>query len=192
MSNQYKSSRKRKWFNRNPSYVLTCVVQPYLDLHISCRIPYFAGKSNNGHPMYGWNRLSPSLLHKQKEVVESDGFWRWCISLRITGLLLCRSSRILNAKGLNRVGVSLPLTWGRKRIQFPKRRIFYYLEFRTIHKVQKPSDSEKEVDLFWLCDEFSYISQAVSRIHGTERSNKWEWSSISGSRSRPCSFRSVS
>jgi hypothetical protein len=29
--------------------------------------------------------------------------------------------------------------WGRKQIQFPKRRAFYFVECRTIDKVQKPS-----------------------------------------------------
>jgi hypothetical protein len=34
-----------------------------------------------------------------------------------------------------------PLAWRRKQIQFPKK-IFFYLEFRTMNKVHKPSDSE--------------------------------------------------
>jgi hypothetical protein len=32
--------------------------------------------------------------------------------------------------------------WERKQIQFPKRRIFQYLEFRTMDEVHKRSDSE--------------------------------------------------
>jgi hypothetical protein len=35
-----------------------------------------------------------------------------------------------------------PLTWGRKQIQFPKRCVFYFLEYRTMDEVQKPSNSE--------------------------------------------------
>jgi hypothetical protein len=31
--------------------------------------------------------------------------------------------------------------WGRKQIQFPKRHVFYSLEYRTMEKVQKPSNS---------------------------------------------------
>jgi hypothetical protein len=34
------------------------------------------------------------------------------------------------------------LTWGRKQVQFPKRCVFWYLEFRTMDKVHKPSNSE--------------------------------------------------
>jgi hypothetical protein len=45
------------------------------------------------------------------------------------------------SKGPNWVGV-FPFTWGRKQTQFPKRRVFYSLEYRTIEKVQKPSNSE--------------------------------------------------
>jgi hypothetical protein len=33
------------------------------------------------------------------------------------------------------------LTWRRKQIQFPKRRVFCSLEYRTMDKVQKPSNS---------------------------------------------------
>jgi hypothetical protein len=38
-------------------------------------------------------------------------------------------------------GVFSNFTWGRKQIQFPKRRVFYSLEYRTMEKVQKPSNS---------------------------------------------------
>jgi hypothetical protein len=38
--------------------------------------------------------------------------------------------------------VSSPLTWGWKHIQFPKRCVFYLVEYRTMGKVQKPSNSE--------------------------------------------------
>jgi hypothetical protein len=31
--------------------------------------------------------------------------------------------------------------WGRKQFQFPKRRVFYFIENRTIEKAQKPSNS---------------------------------------------------
>jgi hypothetical protein len=34
-----------------------------------------------------------------------------------------------------------PFAWGRKQIQFPKRRVFYSLEYRTTEKVQNPSNS---------------------------------------------------
>jgi hypothetical protein len=39
----------------------------------------------------------------------------------------------------------VPLTWGRKQIQCPKRRVFYYLGFRTMDKDQNPNVSE-----FWF------------------------------------------
>jgi hypothetical protein len=35
-----------------------------------------------------------------------------------------------------------PLAWERKRIQSPKRFVFKFLEYRTLGKVQKPSESE--------------------------------------------------
>jgi hypothetical protein len=45
------------------------------------------------------------------------------------------------SKGPNRVGV-FPLTWGQKQIHFPKRSVFSFLEYRTMDKVQKLSNSE--------------------------------------------------
>jgi hypothetical protein len=44
--------------------------------------------------------------------------------------------RLALPKGPNWVGI-FPLTWGRKQIQFPKRRIFYFLEYQTMRKVKK-------------------------------------------------------
>jgi hypothetical protein len=44
------------------------------------------------------------------------------------------------SKGPNEVGV-LPLTWGQKKIQFSKRRVFYFQEYRTTEKVKKKKDS---------------------------------------------------
>jgi hypothetical protein len=38
-----------------------------------------------------------------------------------------------------------PFSWGRKQIQFPKRCVFYFLEYRTMDKVQKPSNSEHKL-----------------------------------------------
>jgi hypothetical protein len=48
------------------------------------------------------------------------------------------------SKGPIRVGVFLPLPedGNRSSVQLPKRLFSSYLEFRTIGKVQKPSDSE--------------------------------------------------
>jgi hypothetical protein len=36
---------------------------------------------------------------------------------------------------------SSPFTLGRKQMQFPKRRVFYSLEYRTMNKVENPSNS---------------------------------------------------
>jgi hypothetical protein len=47
--------------------------------------------------------------------------------------------RLARFKGSNWVGV-FPLTWGWKRIQFPKRHVFYFLEYWAMEKVQKPSN----------------------------------------------------
>jgi hypothetical protein len=65
---------------------------------------------------------------------------------------LCPSSGILNTKNHNVSGTGsvsvircFPLfTWERKLIQFPKRWVFFYLEFRTMDKVKKASNSEKK------------------------------------------------
>jgi hypothetical protein len=46
--------------------------------------------------------------------IDSEGFWRWCITLRITGLVL--------SKGPNWVGV-FPLHLKAETIQFLKRRV---------------------------------------------------------------------
>jgi hypothetical protein len=48
------------------------------------------------------------------------------------------------SKGPNWVGVFSPLTWGRNHIEFPKRRVFYSLEYRTMENVQNPRNSEWE------------------------------------------------
>jgi hypothetical protein len=40
------------------------------------------------------------------------------------------------SEGPNWIGVLPPLTWGRKQIPFPKRRVFYFLEHRTTETVQ--------------------------------------------------------
>jgi hypothetical protein len=37
--------------------------------------------------------------------------------------------------------MSSPLTWGQKQIQFPKCHVFDFLEYQTMRKVQKPSNS---------------------------------------------------
>jgi hypothetical protein len=44
-------------------------------------------------------------------------------------------------KGPSRVDVS-PVTSGRKQIQFPKRCVLWFLDYRTMGKVQKSSNSE--------------------------------------------------
>jgi hypothetical protein len=50
--------------------------------------------------------------------------------------------RLALSKGPNWVGVFPPHTWGEKQIQFPKRRVFLSLEYRTMEKVQKPSNCD--------------------------------------------------
>jgi hypothetical protein len=48
-----------------------------------------------------------------------------------------------------------PFTWGWKLIQDPKRCVFWYLEFRRMKEVQKPSNSEYIFiifNLFWTVD----------------------------------------
>jgi hypothetical protein len=53
--------------------------------------------------------------------------------------------RLVLSKGPNWVGVFSHFTWGRKQIQFPKRRVFYSLEYRTMEKVPKPSNSVNKI-----------------------------------------------
>jgi hypothetical protein len=48
--------------------------------------------------------------------------------------------RLALSKGPNRVGVSLP-SFEDGNIQFPKHCVFQYLEFWTMDRVQKPSNS---------------------------------------------------
>jgi hypothetical protein len=70
----------------------------------------------------------------------------WTLCTSVTHTLVENSANLIHwlvfSKELNRVGVSLPSTWRRKQIQFPKRCIFFYSEFRTKDKVQKPSNSQ--------------------------------------------------
>jgi hypothetical protein len=97
-------------------------------------------------------------VHKQlSNLVDSKGFWPRCIPLRITKFFgLFPSSDILEnrkydvsetalrlalSKGPNWVGVVSLFNWGRKQIQFPKCRVLYSLEYQTMEKVQKPSNS---------------------------------------------------
>jgi hypothetical protein len=55
---------------------------------------------------------------------------------------ICFRPQVSGGKTPIQLGAFSPLTWGRKQIQFPKCRVFYFLEYRTMEKVQKPSNSE--------------------------------------------------
>jgi hypothetical protein len=67
-------------------------------------------------------------LQRTAHVLESEGFWRWCITLRINGFM--------------------------GYVHRPDRSTFRnfvfssYLEFRTMNKIQKPGDSE--TTYIWL------------------------------------------
>jgi hypothetical protein len=55
---------------------------------------------------------------------------------------LCPVIEVSSLNGPNRVGV-FPLTWGRKQTQIPKPCVLlWFLEYRTMDKVQKPSNPE--------------------------------------------------
>jgi hypothetical protein len=71
----------------------------------------------------------------------------------ITGLAL--------SKGPNRIGFSL--TWGRKQIQFPKRRVFLSLLFntRTMDRVRKPNISESYTPSSESYSNLSFIVQWI-------------------------------
>jgi hypothetical protein len=60
---------------------------------------------------------SSSTTRRTTTEVVTIGFWRWCITFRNT-----------LSKGPNRIGV-FSRTWGRKQIQFPKRRVSLSLFF---------------------------------------------------------------
>jgi hypothetical protein len=49
--------------------------------------------------------------------------------------------RLALSKGPNWVGVFPLLIWGRKQVQFPKRQVFYFLEYRTMEKSKRTEHS---------------------------------------------------
>jgi hypothetical protein len=76
------------------------------------------------------------LISARKRYVDSKVFWRWCTTLRDYWIFffgLCPSYGILKVQclklalpnGPNRIGISHPLTWGLKQIQFPKRCVLW-------------------------------------------------------------------
>jgi hypothetical protein len=76
----------------------------------------------------GYRKLNTNL--EQELWRESEGFWKWCMALSITGLFpssgilkntTCRIGlfRLAASKGPNRLDVSHPLTWERKQAQLP-------------------------------------------------------------------------
>jgi hypothetical protein len=100
--------------------------------------------------------------------VDSKRFWRWCITHRMirfldffhrpvfwrtenttfrkVDLFPCSGDTVVQwlnlalYKGPKWVGIFTPFTWGRKQIQFPKRRVLYSLEFRMMEKVLKSNN----------------------------------------------------
>jgi hypothetical protein len=78
----------------------------------------------------------------------SHRFLRWRTAPTFTGFLdfvhypVTEVSRLALSKGHNKVGVSLPSPEGGNRSSFRNVVFSNYLEFRTMDKVQKPSDSE--------------------------------------------------
>jgi hypothetical protein len=93
--------------------------------------------------------------------VDSMGFWRWWMTQNYWVLGLYPSSRILGNRGhdVSEIGSVSIFRWERKtptqlgsldranptHCQFPKRRVLYCLEFRTMEKVQEPSNSSRSV-----------------------------------------------
>jgi hypothetical protein len=67
---------------------------------------------------------------------DTQNYWVFGLFL-LSGILL--ETRIHD---VSKTGSFSILRWGEKRIQFPKRRVFYFLVYRTMEKVQKPSNSE--------------------------------------------------
>jgi hypothetical protein len=92
---------------------------------------------------------SPGILNTRKQ---RFGNWTcFCPQVRADRHLLCgfpekeltsvQWLRLTLCKGAKRTGVSPPLTWGRKQIQFPKGCVLHYWDFRAMGTVQISTNS---------------------------------------------------
>jgi hypothetical protein len=79
--------------------------------------------------------LCSSVFHSSVNASEYSGSCFYIAVVILTWIFLRYR---LALKGPNRVGVS-PFIWGWKQIQFPKRYVLWFLEYRTMDKTQKPS-----------------------------------------------------
>jgi hypothetical protein len=79
-------------------------------------------------------------VHETRTKAQDYWVFGFCSSSSI--LKYTQWLRLAVSNGPSRVGVSHPLTRGRKQIQFPKRVILCLVEYQTMDKVQKPSNPE--------------------------------------------------
>jgi hypothetical protein len=94
-----------------------------------------------------------SIVHYSKKY-KTRRFGKWiCFRPQVWGETPTTQLGPLDRASLNH------WTWGRKQIQFPKRRVFYFLKYWTMEKVQKPSNYE-----LLLC--FPYMSWISYRGFG--------------------------
>jgi hypothetical protein len=87
------------------------------------------GSRQRSHIYRGQNRCYMSSIFSILHVGQNHWFFFVCFFLE----------KALY-KGPN--GFHPLVTYGRKQIRFPKRRVFYFLEYRTMEKVHKPSNSD--------------------------------------------------
>jgi hypothetical protein len=93
-----------------------------------------------------------------------ERFMKYTVEMA-SGIVIYKPS-FSDTKELNWVGL-FPLTWGWKQIQFPKL-FFYFLEYRTMDEVQKPSDSERS---FLDIDSFQNLLRRINIQTHREQGN---------------------
>jgi hypothetical protein len=98
---------------------------------------------SNSELLFFWTL--PTVRYSKNKRIQRFGNWI-CFHPQVSGRhLLCWAQvqwlRLAVSNGPIREGIS-PFTWGQKQIQLPKRCILQFFEYRTMGKVQKPSNSE--------------------------------------------------
>jgi hypothetical protein len=111
------------------------------------------------------------LEHKTDEIViDSKGFWQWCIKLKIIDFWTLSTVqyskkvdntswlRLCLSKGPKRVGISPPAHLRIETDPISKTLCFLVLlEFQAMNKVQKPSNSDQILFVVFCCLHFWFI-----------------------------------
>jgi hypothetical protein len=117
----------------------------------------------NSHE-FGYCRGCSSLIKRGRfgnyVLLHSKGFWRWCVTLIITKLL----------DFVHRPDFYAPEnTTFRKLYLFPKRCVFWFVEIRTLDKVQKFSTFCYSLlrlsRMSWCVTEDQATNRAIHRVH---------------------------